>query len=59
MHQLEGLTQELGTYLRVSIGAGARVMMTCTPPKEMPFRAFGSPPTARRGVWRGPSKRLL
>lgn len=37
---LEGLTQGLGSYLRVSIGAGARVMVACTPPKEMPFRAF-------------------
>ncbi|KAH9839053.1 uncharacterized protein C8Q71DRAFT_855702 [Rhodofomes roseus] len=37
---LEGLTQELGAYLRQSVDSGARVVITCTPPKEMPFKAF-------------------
>ena len=37
---LESLTKELSTFLRKSIDSGARVMMACTPPKEMPFKAF-------------------
>ena len=37
---LGSLTRELGAFLRSSITSGARVMMACTPPKEMPFKAF-------------------
>ncbi|KZT63730.1 hypothetical protein DAEQUDRAFT_89329 [Daedalea quercina L-15889] len=37
---IERLAKELWAFLRISIDAGTHIIMSCTPPKEMPFKAF-------------------